>query len=67
MNTDLELLVGDDFADVLQDEVTGDDAALGAHTPALALRHEALERRRPLVPLDALVLAPLPAQHNILC
>lgn len=53
----LKLLVGDDLADVLEYEVAGLDLVLGANAPALVLSHELLQTRRPLVALDALVLA----------
>lgn len=60
----LKLLIRHDLADVLQDEVSGDDLVLGAHPPPLVLRHELLKAGRPLMALYALVLTPVSVNHT---
>ena len=57
-------MLADDLPEVLDDELPRAEGLLGADAPALALGAEALQALDPLVPLDVLVVALLPARAD---
>ena len=57
-------MLADHLPEVLDDELARAQGLLGADAPAFALGAEALQALDPLVPLDVLVVALLPARAD---